>query len=84
MLEVPGAVIFNIAFLELILESNFDYLYYGNTTLPNKDEALGSLTGYELPSSLEIRGETAWFIFTSDLNGNYKGFYLTWQTTGKF
>ena len=79
---MPGAVVFNIAFLQLDLEFNSDFLYYGNGTSPSKDEALGYFTGYNLPQDLEIRGQTIWFIFTSDFGSAFLGFFLTWCTTG--
>ena len=83
MVDVPGAVVFNIAFSQLDLEFNSDFLYYGNSTSPSTDEALGRFTGYNLPPDLEIRGQTIWFIFTSDFRSAFLGFFLTWRTTGQ-
>ena len=83
VVDIPGAITFNIEFQEFLLETNFDFLYYGNNTLPLEDEALDYFTGYSLPPSLDIPGQTIWFIFTSDGSNSYKGFELTWKATGK-
>ena len=44
---------------------------------------LGQLSSENLPAPISVDAESMWFRFTSDKNGNRKGFSLTWNATGE-
>ena len=64
------------------MELDEDFLYYGKGNISNEDN-IGVFTGYSLPDPLQIPGQAMWFIFVSDESSDFRGFSLTWGTSGE-
>ena len=80
-MSIPGASGLRVEFNVFVLESNFDYLYYGVGRNNDVASAIGVLSGSFVPDPIDIGVGAVWFRFTSDYSLQLDGFSLTFTAT---
>lgn len=70
-----------IEFQDVQIEPGYDFLYYGEGTTPDIENALGTITGITYPLPVDIGSGSMWFTFTSDDVDALTGFSLTWEAS---
>ena len=82
MITSPNVNDIKISFDFFETEYYNDILYFGEGVLPDRQNALGSFDGQDIPDAFATSSESVWFYFVSNEAETFHGFTFSWEGYG--